>query len=173
MSNYERITDEEIYDGFPRERHEYRYEIASRYVKKTDVVVDAACGTGYGKKFLNCKEYIGVDKFVEDDLTHSSVDTVLADLNEWDPDFDFDVFISIETLEHLEGYEHLIEVAKRAKRLMIISSPVIPTKHINEFHVNDFTFDELKSMLEDNEWKVIYSEIQDNEYGIFILQKHE
>ncbi len=135
---YERIDDSSRFDGPIRESHVWRYLWANGYIKTDDVVLDCACGTGYARHILNGK-YIGVDKLAGSDI--------VADLETWQPDFEFDVFVSIETIEHIHNYQNILDIAKKAKKYAIISTPIIPTKHRNEFHVQDFTFTELISFL--------------------------
>jgi len=169
MGNYERITDDKEFDGFARTRHEFRYKIAGSYVNKDDIVIDAACGTGYGQKFFHCLEYHGVDR--EQFFSNQ----IIADLNTWKPSDSFipkfDVFVSIETIEHLKDWKHLLKVGRQATRLMIVSTPIIPTKHFNEFHINDFTKEELDTELQQEGWIIEHYQEQDNEYGIWILTK--
>ncbi len=164
MSAYERIDASERFDGHIRESHEHRYKVAARYVLPTDIVVDAACGTAYAKPILKAGKYIGIDKA---DLGAD----VIADLNKWSPDFDFDVFISIETIEHLDDWRHLISVGQRAKRLMVISTPIVPTVGGNEFHVQNFTFAQITKELVRDGWKLVHCEEQEYTYGIWVLEK--
>jgi len=139
---YERITDDPQFDGGIRESHEWRYRWAAQYIEPNDIVIDAACGTAYSKKILNTPNYFGVDRF------DGGAD-IIADLETWQPDFPFDVFVSIETIEHLsdDGVRNLLEIAKKARRYAIISTPIIPTKHRNEFHRQDFTYEQVMHFL--------------------------
>lgn len=170
---YERIDDSPEFDGIIRESHEYRYQVAGRYTKDTDTVLDSACGTGYGRKFLK-GHYVGVDKF-----KNLEVNCLQEDLETWVPRFEYDVFISIETIEHLYNYTQLVKNAKNSKRIIVISTPIIPTvvrlpngePDARHFHVQDFTMDKLKRIFEDEDWKIIHEEIQNNVYGIIVLQK--
>lgn len=168
---FERISDHSDFDGKVRDIHEYRYRLAGKYTTDDDVILDCACGTGYGERFLKGK-YIGVDRF-------DGGATIIDDLHSWEADFDYDVFISFETIEHLVTYQQLVDNAKRAKRNIIVSAPTIPTvirdrygnPDIRHFHVNDFTFDQLKSIFQDDNWKIIYEEEQESRVGILILEK--
>ncbi len=138
---YERITDDSQFDSV-RESHEWRYRWASKFVMPEDLVLDCACGTGYGARILGGAHYNGVDRF--DNGTN-----IVADLETWQPDFPYDVFISIETIEHLTdaGVQNLLNMAKNARKYAVISTPIIPTKHRNEFHTQDFTLEQVKSFL--------------------------
>jgi len=163
---YERIDDNEIFNNV-RESHEYRYKLAGKFVGN-DKVLDVACGTTYGKRFLG-GEYIGVDK--------APFGNIVADLNNWQPDFEFDVGVSFETIEHLENPNNLIEILKKAKKYIIYSSPIVPTKHTNPFHLQDFTYEELRGLF--SGWgDIVHEEKQDegihkNLYGIFVIKKND
>ena len=160
----ERITTDKEFDGYERNAHEYRYKLAGSYTKDTDTLLDVACGTGYGREFLKGK-YNGVDK---DDLCGN----IIADLNTWKPDFDFDIGISFETIEHVKNYQNVLDILKKAKKYIIYSTPIIPTVGINPYHLHDFTYEELKRMFKD--WgKIIHEETQDDVYGIIVVEKYE
>lgn len=157
----ERITNDPRWDS-ARPSHEYRYKVAGEYTSERDIVLDAACGIGYGKAFLK-GTYKPVDK-------EPLCGNIVVDLNTWEPDFDFDVAVSFETLEHVHHYEHLLSVLKRAKRLICLSTPIVPTTHFNPHHVHDFTYEQVRGMLTD--WgKVVHEEIQNGVYGIFVVER--
>ncbi len=162
--SFERIDASPAFDGHIRESHEYRYKVAARYVRPTDIVVDAACGTGYAKPILKAARYVGIDKVA------LGAD-IVADLETWEPDFDFDVFVSVETIEHLFDWKHLLAMGRRAKRVMIISTPIIPSTMSNEFHVQNFTFAQITKELVRDGWKLVHCEEQEYTYGIWVLDK--
>lgn len=159
MGEYEYIQDLPEFDAV-RESHEYRYKLAGQYTKDTDTVLDAACGTGYGRKFLKGK-YVGVDR--------NGHGTITTDLQTFEPDFEYDVAVSLETIEHLPDYTQHIKNLKKAKRNIIISVPIIPTVGINPFHVHDFTEESIKELFSD--CKLIHEEKQmDNIYIILVYE---
>ena len=57
--------------------------------------------------------------------------------------------VSFETLEHLADYRHMVSWLKRAKCFVILSVPTVPTKHMNEFHLHDFTVDDIVALFDD------------------------
>lgn len=158
--NYERITKDKQFDSV-RDVHEYRYRLIGEHIKEQDNVVDFGCGIGYGKQFVSGK-YIGVDKL---DLCEN----IVADLNTWKPDFEYDVAVSFETIEHLQDYTQLVQNLKNAKRLIALSTPIIETKHRNEYHLHDFTVEYIESLFEG--LKIVHKEIQNNIYGVWIWEK--
>ncbi len=113
----------------------------------------------YGKEFLKGK-YVGIDRNGHGDIT--------ADLCEWKPDFEYDVAVSLETIEHLPDLTNHIANLKKAKRNIIISVPIIPTVGRNKYHLQDFTKESIKELFKD--WKLIHEEIQDEIYIILVYE---
>jgi 2-polyprenyl-3-methyl-5-hydroxy-6-metoxy-1,4-benzoquinol methylase len=129
-------------DGLDRRGHEFRYLMASGFCTGA-VVLDAACGTGYGASLLGdmLDEYVGVDRELgkmETPRRRGQVRYVEANLDVWVPDFEFDVFVCFETLEHVKDPQHLLDIGSLAKYWMILSVPIVPTKHVNPYHLHDF-----------------------------------
>ena len=132
--------------------HRYRYQVASQFTRDSDVVLDAACGIGYGAGILS-GEWIGADKEPPDRF-----DALTVDLNTWEPTFDYDCFVGLETIEHLDSLDAYVAAAKRALRTIVISTPIIPTIHFNPFHKRDFTKESLEELFSD--WQVVHYEPQ-------------
>ena len=130
----ERLMPE--HDAEQWRQHQHRYEVVAHFVEDTDVVLDAACGIGYGMDILPGR-WVGADKVV---FTEG---VLQVDLNTWVPDFEYDVFVGLETIEHLGSLDAYVTAAKRAKRIIAISTPVIPTMHFNGWHLHDFTKESL------------------------------
>jgi hypothetical protein len=154
--------------------HVSRYRWASGWTQAGDMVVDAACGTGYGQRYLK-GHYVGVDRRLPDELKgrpKSGTRFVEADLTQWDPGFGFDVWVGLETIEHLTGVEHYVEMAKRARRFICISTPIVPTTHFNEHHLRDFTEAEVTALFQDDEWHVFdVLHQQGGVYGLFTFAR--
>jgi hypothetical protein len=141
------------------QNHVARYAWAAEAVWPGDVVLDAACGTGYGRDVLpSDATWVGVDRYQD----HGGI---VADLMDWEPDFDFDVFVGLETLEHLPRYDHYVNVAKRARRSIVISVPIIPSTHINPYHLHDFTAYDVPRLFSD--WKLVRKWYQFGAVGLY------
>jgi 2-polyprenyl-3-methyl-5-hydroxy-6-metoxy-1,4-benzoquinol methylase len=146
--------------------HWHRYLFAREFTKNK-IVLDIACGEGYGSYLLagNAKKVIGVDndkktieyatnKYNRDNLEFkiSSVEDVLIKGSEI-----FDVIVSFETLEHIEEEKQkkfLAEVARliSKKGVFIVSTPEKfaysdGRNFKNEFHKKEFYLDEFKAFL--------------------------
>lgn len=160
---------EELYRG-----HVVRYMIANSFVRPGETVLDAACGTGYSQHLLaNAGEWVGVDK--DNALEFPLLDTssfVQADLDSWNPDFSFDVFVSFETVEHIKNFKQLLKVGKQAERMMILSVPVVPSSHYNEFHLHDFRPGQLPALIENKTWGLYQTLYQPSEFAeIYVFVK--
>ena len=147
--------------------HWHRYAFARRYAERA-LVLDAACGEGYGTALLGATagEAVGVDidagsirhaqstygsariRFVEGSCTKLPL-----------PDASFDVVVSFETIEHLDAADQprmLDEFARVLKPagLLIISSPnkrlySDERDYVNEFHRHELYRDGLAALLGD------------------------
>lgn len=151
----ERI-DRNVTEG--REGHEFRYRLAAGFAGRGSTVLDAACGTGYGSEMIAAvaDRVIGVDVSVGvvEAATRSNLFFYEIDLSEpWTPWFDYDVFVSFETIEHLTDSDSLVERAKQAGRWIIMSCPIVPTKHVNRFHVRDLVAGEMAGLIVDDVWR--------------------
>ncbi len=157
---HERLEDDEVTG---RDGHECRYRIAAGFIRPGDVVLDAACGTGYGRQFLPTEcEWVGVDR--------APGGGIVADLTTWVPDFDFDVAVAFETLEHLDEFTHFVGILKQARRWILASVPVIPTVGMNPWHRHDLVYGALQELIVDAHWALYQRFWQPSEFsevGVF------
>lgn len=150
--------------------HFYRYQLALDWLQPGDLVLDAASGIGYGSAILTRPgvEYVGVDKVEPaDQFANNGLFISNVDLDEWEPDFEWDVSVSFETLEHVADPARLAGILKRASRLIVLSTPTRPTKHINPYHLHDFTVEDVLALFDD--WELVHLEDQPSELShIFV-----
>ncbi len=144
--------------------HYHRYAATSEYVKDK-VVLDVACGEGYGSDLmaLGAASVVGVDLSTEaveharqtyadrGNLRFLQASAIALPF----PDSSFDVVVSFETIEHLAEQEQMLCELRRVLRpagILMISSPNRPVyseesgRH-NEFHVKELDFSEFDSLL--------------------------
>jgi len=147
MTVVERISAAEVES---QRGHVVRYEYAATLVQAGDVVLDAACGIGYGSAILAeqapAHAYYGVDRDGVDLRYMQHGWFTHADLDHWTPGFSFDVGICFETLEHLQDPQHLAGVMALANRVIVVSVPTQPTKHFNHYHLHDFTVEQVPAL---------------------------
>ena len=146
--------------------HYQRYNAVVQLVKNK-VVVDAACGEGYGSNILAqvADKVIGIDISKEaidharikykDQHNIEFVQESIADMSI--PENSVDVFVSFETLEHIPEdlqKKFLSNVSKVLKPngILVISTPnkkvYSDDRHYhNEFHVHEFYHDEFIDFL--------------------------
>ena len=158
----ERLEDNQP-DG--RYGHEWRYRMASAFIQPCDVVLDAACGTGYGRALLpqGC-HWVGIDKNPPP-YVDSAWALICADLCTWEPNALFDVAISFETIEHLPEYDHFIGVLKQARKWILASVPVVETVGVNPWHCHDFCMGDLRKLIEDDDWEHYQTVVQFDEFS--------
>ena len=142
-----------------------RYDFAAEYIKEK-VVLDVACGAGYGSRFLldrGAKKVVGGDNLAEALAAaqkfygRKGVQFFMVNATRLPfADNSFDVVVSIETIEHLEYQDDFLAECKRVLKdggVFICSTPNRMTNpnQVNihhPFHVHELTaveFDELIS----------------------------
>jgi len=149
------------------EEHQARYKFAEQFVKDK-VVLDIACGVGYGTKHLKdaqARHVFGVDisdQVINYAKTHYSTTGVeFQCLNATNLNFDrscFDVIVSFETIEHLSdadrnAYLQELQRVLKPDGILLLSTPnrrvTSPgqTKPRNSHHVREYTLKELEAIL--------------------------
>jgi 2-polyprenyl-3-methyl-5-hydroxy-6-metoxy-1,4-benzoquinol methylase len=149
----ERLRVEQLDLAHKAAGHIYRYELASKLISAGEHVLDVASGVGYGAKILNSDahiRYTGIDLVSPDEsfLTYGDFESGV-DLESWEPSFSWDVSVSFETLEHLKDPNRFARLLSKASRLIVLSTPTRPTKHMNPWHLHDFTVDDVIEMFPD------------------------
>ena len=143
--------------------HWHRYAMAAALAKDS-VVLDLACGEGYGAHLLaqHAREVTGVDcdaktvAHAQRTYQRANLRYVLGDATAVPaPDHSFDLVVSFETLEHLAEQEQMLDEFRRVLKpdgVLLISSPdkaqySDATGYDNEFHVRELYRQELAELL--------------------------
>ncbi len=164
--------------------HLVRYFFASQFVKGK-VVLDAACGSGYGSKILalaGAKKIIAIDirkdviNYAKKTYSHPAIEYQVRDLNELKlPKNSVDVIVSFETIEHVENPQKLMRLLKGFLSKDGVAIWSTPDKkhstHDNEFHLHEMSALEfrttLKKMFKSN---VFFKQINQVSTSIFQTQ---
>ena len=130
--------------------HTQRYEFAKKFTKGKRVI-DAACGTGYGKEILEATGYMGVDiseEAIAYAKKHYGDGFLVADLEDptksVDPIPNVDVIVSFETIEHLQDPNKFLAWVSKHSEAFIFS---IPVNMPSEFHKQVYTIDQIKGLI--------------------------
>jgi ubiquinone/menaquinone biosynthesis C-methylase UbiE len=146
--------------------HIHRYNEALLYIHPDDIVLDIACGTGFGTDIIAGKtsgKVIGGDiaadaidecrrHWQKDNLEFKVLDGTRLDFS----DQYFNKIVSFETLEHTGQYREMVAEFARVLKpggQLILSTPNREVSSpdgiiVNPFHIQEFTFEELKQILE-------------------------
>lgn len=144
----------------------YRYNLAQEHITKDDTVLDVGCGSVFGKTHLKCKKYVGMD------YSPDANPDIVADANEWQPDFEFDVFIGFESIEHCKNTDNYVKIAKQAKKHIFITCPASETLSFNPYHIYDFNPYQIRDLFEDENWKQVFFTQRIVKRGNVIQQVH-
>lgn len=156
-----------------RAGHEFRYRVAAGYIRPTDTVLDAGCGTGYGAQIVQPCRYVGVDiADVVEEENEPFGEWTVADLCTWSPGRFFDVAICFETLEHVQTPERLMDLCCKARRLVVCSVPIVPTVGANPFHLHDFTMWDMPRLFAERGWHLEQCVLQPSELSaIYVFSR--
>jgi len=136
--------------------HENRYKSIKNIIKNK-LVLDAACGTGYGSYEISkyAQKVIGIDisnetiKYAKKNYKRENLDFITASVTDLPfQDNSFDVITSFETIEHISEKQqlHFLDEIVRVLKgngLLIISTPdkliySDQNNYTNEFHIKEF-----------------------------------
>ena len=145
--------------------HLHRYHEAAKEVRRTDCLLDLACGTGFGTNLLaehTDGMVIGGDlapSAIEESREHWSRANlefrVLDGVAIAFEDSHFDKLVSFETIEHTTKYREMLAEFSRVLKpggSAFISTPNFPINSprglaTNPYHTQEFEYDELLGVL--------------------------
>lgn len=147
------------------QKHVSRYKFASMFID--GVVLDCACGSGYGSKILSKKadKVIGVDisedtvKFISRNNNNPNISFVCENLKNLKFDENsLNSIVSLETLEHVSKEDMVDFLNKSSKWIsdggcFVGSSPMLRYKDgepyvTNPYHINELPREELIEIVE-------------------------
>jgi SAM-dependent methyltransferase len=147
-------------------QHEARYLLAQKWIAPSHIVLDCACGSGYGLPFLaeRAKQLIAVDispvalAYAEKHFAAPNIRFELGSAEALNlPSGTVDVFCSFETIEHIPHPEKLVSEARRLLRrdgIFLVSTPnrvvsglASGEKPGNPFHLIEWSLKEFDATL--------------------------
>ncbi len=160
----ERVSIKRVSWFHPRlfKEHEIRYGFVKKFVRNK-IVLDIACGNGYGSNLLansGAKFVYGIDydkesienankKYMQENIKFVLGDAEKIPLGK----SSVDTVVSLETLEHLRSPEKFITEISRVLKprgMLILSTPNKEVSYEdNPFHLKEYTLSQLNSLLSD------------------------
>lgn len=146
--------------------HIHRYNEALRYINNTDIVLDIACGTGFGTDIIASNTS---GRVIGGDIAADAIEECTARWSKPNlefmvldgtklsfPDSYFDKIVSFETIEHTGQYKLMAAEFARVLKpggILILSTPNRAVSSpdgviVNPYHIQEFTCDELKEILQ-------------------------
>jgi ubiquinone/menaquinone biosynthesis C-methylase UbiE len=146
--------------------HIHRYYSVIEKMTGTEIVLDIACGTGFGSNMLaeKASRVIGgdIDSSIialnKKEWQRNNLDFQILDATQLPfEDETFDILVSFETIEHSKEYDAMLNEFKRVTKpggLLFISTPNIyvnsPSGIVtNPFHTQEFTPEAFNSLIFD------------------------
>ncbi|SMF45013.1 class I SAM-dependent methyltransferase [Desulfovibrio gilichinskyi] len=137
----------------------FHYELALEYITPETVMLDCACGPGYGARMLADKATSVIAADIDEDtilkatainkrdnLTFQTADATNLEF----ADNTFDAVTSFETVEHVDPAPYFKEMHRvlRAGGLLILSTPQNSRGHIpvNSQHLREFSIEEITAL---------------------------
>ncbi len=138
------------------QRHIERYALARKYLYGN--VCDVASGVGYGAYL--CSKNPDVNFIHGFDIDSASVKHAVENFSSERVNFsckkieeingNFDMLMSLETIEHLENPKILSDLVNRCNiKEILISFPNKKTTHYNKWHLWDITSSDVKKIFKD------------------------
>jgi SAM-dependent methyltransferase len=162
------------FEGGQQRSHLWRYYLARGFIEPTDIVVDSACGYGYGTKLLSqvAKKVIGIDKdaeavkYASEHYKQDNNYFMAANLDQIETYPLCDVVVCVETFEHLRYPESFAgKIMQSARKKIFLTCPIVPTKHEDPTHLNDFTESQVMEIFNNDKWGCIDSSLQ----GVYLM----
>ena len=155
----ERLALDRFSSPWLRNQHLARYRWAAGFASGRNVL-DAACGTGYGSRILSeggARHVTSIDVSGE----ASGAAFVRADVTRLPArDRAFDLYVSFETLEHVEEDRALVEEARRVlapggtflcstpNRDLLSPGLTLRDRPRNPYHVREYSIGEFRALLQ-------------------------
>ena len=161
-------------------QHVLRYRLAAAWVRPGDRVLDAACGAGYGAWVLaragarvtavdRCKETL---RAARAEYAHDRIEWQCLDLDGESPVLGkFERIVSLETIEHVQDPRKLLVrflSSLKPTGILIVSTPVVPTRHIDPYHLHEWSETEFLTLLRSAAFSTVDRLIQEETFATVV-----
>lgn len=169
----ERVSEETIpwYSKRLFKEHKIRYFFVKKFVKNK-IVVDVACGNGYGTYLLansGARFVYGIDnnkkaiELAKKNYQQKNINFILGNAQKISLKSNLaDVVVSFETIEHLKYPKKFLKETKRILKprgILLLSTPNREISYEdNPYHLNEYTFPELNTLLSDFPEKIFFGQ---------------
>jgi 2-polyprenyl-3-methyl-5-hydroxy-6-metoxy-1,4-benzoquinol methylase len=181
----ERLVPDLHHDAVSFAEHMVRYLFVSRLVKGK-VVLDVASGVGYGSELMKAagaRRVTALDysaeatRYGKGRYAGEGIEYVTGDAQELPfRDGSMDVIASFETIEHLPNPARFLEEVRRTLRLGGVLVLSTPNRGVfvegNPYHLHEFTYDELETLLQ-HSFKNVRTYVQDDWISSTVLTPEE
>ena len=183
----ERMIPEHNQDSEIYLEHMTRYLFASQLVNNK-VVLDIACGSGYGSELLanaGAQEVVGVDiseetiAYCKERYQKNNLNFICGSVESIPlPDMSVDLVVSFETIEHVDekAQKNFLREIKRVLKLegiFIVSTPnTLVSPPGNPFHINELTADDFHGVLKEK-FSFVNFWYQKNIEASFLMTKEQ
>ena len=170
----ERFTPRDFKIPFdPFMRHYERYFQSVKLLGELGIGqkwLDCACGAGYGSSFLSnfCSFVVGYD--IDPFIVEYAIKNYKSDHVDFTKDLkkhkeDFDVVMSVETIEHMpqveaNGFLTTLRKCLNENGTLVITTPIVKQTNYsptNEFHFVEYSDKDFRKLLEDADFIVVDS----------------
>jgi len=158
-NDYERMVPKHHKNTLLYGEHLIRY-LTARELVDEKVVLDIACGSGYGTRLLAEKASIvyGIDilpeaiEYAKRVYSKKNIHYLKGNATKIPlPSSSIDIVVSFETVEHIKNYDRFISEIKRVLKhdgLLVLSTPNVKEfPKGNYYHFHEFTYSELKTLI--------------------------
>jgi len=155
MQTAERVSSFDGSDNVIYQRHLVAYYAASAHIKGK--LLEVGSGEGYGIPILlnNCDEYLAVDKHKPANTNNFNDKFSFKKMNLPPLLFEdsiFDSLVSFQVIEHIEDddtfVKELARVLKKGGKAVITTPNRLMSLTRNPWHVREYTWQQLKTLLE-------------------------
>lgn len=155
-----------------RNDHTARYRWAAKILPSESLIIDMACGIGYGSNIMAQAGHkcIAVDRdeealaFGNEHWKHENVQFAQGDADTLTGGAigEFDAAVCFETIEHIQDPKPLLNSLRASAKVLLVSVPneeVMPWKRpdgaTTAFHFRHYTKDQFEKLLNSCGWKVV------------------